>query len=86
MIYLGNGFALTARHVGMGEVFLRGEIVPPVAGSKRTLLNANGTPADAMIFEVALPEGFEDLPPAADRDGGAPTGRGSAADRVRTGP
>lgn len=62
VVYLGNGFALTARHVGMGEVFLRGEIVPPVAGSKRTLLNANGTPADAMLFEVALPEGFEDLP------------------------
>ncbi len=62
MIYLGNGFAMTARHVGMGEVFLRGEIVPPVAGSKRTLLNANGTPADAMIFELDLPEGFVDLP------------------------
>ncbi len=62
VIYLGNGFALTARHVGMGEVFLRGEIVPPVAGSKRTLLNANGTPADAMLFEVALPEGLRDLP------------------------
>ncbi len=62
VIYLGNGFAMTARHVGMGEVFLRGEIVPPVAGSKRTLLNANGTPADAMIFELALPEGFVDLP------------------------
>lgn len=62
MIYLGNGFAMTARHVGMGEVFLRGEIVPPIPGSKRTLLNANGTPADAMIFELALPEGFVDLP------------------------
>jgi len=63
VIYLGHGFALTARHVGMGEIFLRGEIVPPVAGSKRTLLNPNGTPADAMLFEVRLPEGFEDLPP-----------------------
>lgn len=62
VIYLGNGFALTARHVGMGEVFLRGEIVPPVAGSKRTLLNANGSTADAMLFELALPDGFEDLP------------------------
>ena len=47
----------------MGEIFLRGQILPPVATSKRTLLNANGTPADAMIFEVVLPEGFEDLPP-----------------------
>lgn len=63
VVYLGNGFALTARHVGMGEIFLRGQILPPVATSKRTLLNANGTPADAMLFEVVLPEGFEDLPP-----------------------
>ncbi|MFO0690482.1 MAG: hypothetical protein U0900_17410 [Myxococcota bacterium] len=62
VVYLGNGFALTARHVGPGEIFLRGEIVPPVAGSRRTLLNPNGTPADAMLFEVELPEGFEDLP------------------------
>lgn len=62
VVYLGNGFALTARHVGPGEIFLRGEIVPPVAGSRRTLLNANGTPADAMLFEVDLPEGFADLP------------------------
>lgn len=62
VIYLGNGFALTARHVGPGEIFLRGEIVPPVAGSRRTLLNANGTPADAMLFEVVLPKDFEDLP------------------------
>lgn len=62
VVYLGNGFALTARHVGMGEIFLRGEIVPPVAGSNRTLLNPNGRPADAMLFEVALPAGFADLP------------------------
>jgi hypothetical protein len=62
VIYLGHGFALTARHVGMGEVFLRGEIVPPKAASKRTLLNANGTPADAMIFELELPPEIEDLP------------------------
>lgn len=62
VVYLGNGFALTARHVGMGEIFLRGEILPPIAGSQRPLLNVNGLPADAMLFQVALPAGFEDLP------------------------
>lgn len=62
VVYLGNGHALTARHVGPGEIFLRGRIVPPVAGSKRTLLNPNGTPADAMLFQVALPPDLEDLP------------------------
>lgn len=52
VIYLGGGFAMTARHVGVGEIFLDGEIFAPVTGSKRTLLNANGTPADAIIFRV----------------------------------
>lgn len=62
VVYLGNGFALTARHVGMGEIFLRGEIVPPIAGSNRTLINRNGSAADAMLFRVALPDDFADLP------------------------
>ena len=57
VIYLGGGFAMTARHVGVGEIFLDGEIFKPVTGSKRTLLNANGTPADAIIFRVeGVPE------------------------------
>lgn len=52
VIYLGSGHAMTARHVGMGEIIIGGEIVAPVSGSKRTLLNANGSPADAMIFKL----------------------------------
>lgn len=62
VVYLGNGFALTARHVGPGEIFVRGEIVPPIAGTRRTLVNPSGSPADAMVFEVALPEEMTDLP------------------------
>ena len=62
VIYLGNGYALTARHVGMGEIFLDGEIFEPERGSKRTILNKNGTPADAMIFSLEDERLFPDWP------------------------
>ena len=52
VLYLGGGYGLTARHVGMGEILLDGQIVEPVPGSKRTLLNENGSAADAMIFRL----------------------------------
>ena len=52
VIYLGAGYALTARHVGMGELPLDGRIFAPVQSSMRTLLNEDGTAADAMIFEL----------------------------------
>lgn len=52
VVYLGAGFALTARHVGMGEIFLEDKIFEPIRGSNHSLLNPNGSPADAIIFEL----------------------------------
>ncbi|MEZ4291207.1 MAG: hypothetical protein R3E53_11995 [Myxococcota bacterium] len=62
VLYLGGGWALTARHVGMGEVFLEGRIFAPIAGSQRTLLNLDGSPADLMVFEIDRSEGDPGLP------------------------
>lgn len=62
VIYLGNGYALTARHVGMGEIFLDGEIFEPERGSNRTILNMNGTAADAMVFALESQQPFPDWP------------------------
>ena len=62
VIYLGAGFALTARHVGMGEIFLEETIHAPNLRSKHTLLNENGTAADAMIFELEGDENPPDWP------------------------
>ncbi|MAG30445.1 MAG: hypothetical protein CL908_06050 [Deltaproteobacteria bacterium] len=62
VIYLGGGWALTARHVGMGEIFLAAEIYKPVPRSRRTLLNENGRPADVMLFEIDRSAGLPDLP------------------------
>lgn len=60
VIYLGAGFALTARHVGMGEILLEDVIYAPRSRSQHTLLNEEGTAADAIIFELET----EPAPPA----------------------
>ena len=52
VIYLGAGFAMTARHVGHGEIYLDGELYEPLRGTNRTILNPNGTAADAMVFAL----------------------------------
>lgn len=52
IVYLGNGWALTARHVGHGEILLDGRIYEPDSGRRHTLLNENGTAADAMVFAL----------------------------------
>ena len=62
VLYLGGGYALTARHVGMGEISLAGVMYKPVTGSKRSLLNESGSAADAMIFELDRDAGMADLP------------------------
>ena len=62
VLYLGAGWALTARHVGMGEIVLGGEIYLPNFGSARTLMNVNGSPADILVFQLALDSDLPDLP------------------------
>lgn len=62
VLYLGGGYALTARHVGMGEIALDGVMYKPARGSKRSLLNETGSAADAMIFELDPEAGLPDLP------------------------
>lgn len=52
VIYLGGGHALTARHVGHGEIFLEDRIIKPLRGGQHTILNPNGKTADAMVFEL----------------------------------
>lgn len=62
VIYLGAGWVLTAHHVGVGEILLDGEIVAPDYGSRHTLLNENGTGADAIVFRLAEDTEPPDLP------------------------
>ncbi len=62
VIYLGAGWVLTARHVGIGEVLLEGESFTPNMLSRHTLLNANGTAADAIVFQLNSDTDLPDLP------------------------
>jgi hypothetical protein len=62
VIYLGGGWALTARHVGYGEIVLRGEFIPPERGARHTLLNSDLSIADAMVFELKHDFPRPDLP------------------------
>jgi hypothetical protein len=62
VIYLGGGWALTAKHVGYGEIILRGEFIPPERGARHTLLNSDLSIADAMVFELKHDHPRPDFP------------------------
>jgi hypothetical protein len=62
VIYLGAGWVLTARHVGIGEVLLEGESFMPNMRSRHILLNTNGTAADAIVFQLDPDTDLPDLP------------------------
>ena len=58
--YLGNGWVLTANHVGAGTVVLAGQAYAEVAGSEHRLINPDSTPADLLLFQI---QGNPSLPP-----------------------
>lgn len=53
-VYLGNGWVLTAAHVGAGSFTLSGTTYSLVPGSSRGITNANGT-ADLTLFQISGP-------------------------------
>lgn len=58
-IHLGNGWMLTAAHVGIGPVRLGGHTFAPVPGSAVPLQNPDGSAADLILFRL---ERAPDLP------------------------
>ncbi len=62
VIYLGAGWALTARHVGRGEIWLDGRIIPPTRFERHTLLNLDGSTADALVFALDPEADLPDMP------------------------
>lgn len=61
-IYLGAGWVMTARHVGHGEIRLGGQVVPIVRRTPHTLLNFDGSIADAVVFELDPNADLPELP------------------------
>ena len=53
---------MTARHVGIGEIFLEGKVFAPNILSRHILLNVDGTAADALVFQIEPGSGLPDLP------------------------
>jgi hypothetical protein len=52
VIYLGNGWVLTAHHVGAGVVEIGGMEYYNVASSLRRFTNRDGSPADLIAFRI----------------------------------
>ena len=52
-VYLGDGWALTANHVGAGDLLLGGTSYSAVPGSSTRLQNGDGTNADLLMFAVS---------------------------------
>lgn len=51
-VYLGDGWVLTANHVGAGDLNLHGNAYPYVPGSEVRLSNPDNSLADLILFEV----------------------------------
>lgn len=60
VVYLRNGWVITANHVGIGDILLDGDLYTHVPGSGIQLDNGDGTYADLLLFSVTpvptLPE------------------------------
>ncbi|MFP8878809.1 MAG: thrombospondin type 3 repeat-containing protein [Myxococcota bacterium] len=54
-VYLGNGWVLTANHVGAGSVEIDGVTYPHLASVASQIQNDDGSNADLLVFGLALP-------------------------------
>lgn len=52
MVYLGDGWVLTANHVGAGDVILGGVVYPHLSGTEVRLSNGDGSFADLLVFAI----------------------------------
>lgn len=60
-VYVRNGWALTADHVGAGPITLLGQTYQPIAGSTVRFENPDGTPADLIAFKLTERPPLPDL-------------------------
>ena len=60
LIYLGDGWVLTANHVGAEDVRLGGVVYRVLANSARRILNHDATPTDLLLYRI---RGNPSLPP-----------------------
>ena len=58
-VYLGNGWVLTASHVGERAITFEGVTYQPVVGSKIQMMTSEAYTADLIVYQI---EGDPDLP------------------------
>jgi len=68
-VYLGNGWVLTASHVGAGSVLLGGDTYAALPGSTHVLQNPDSTSADLLVFRIAGEPNLSTLPIRATQPG-----------------
>ena len=66
-VYIGQGWVLTARHVGQGSVELAGTVYPVVPGSYTQLVGSEPDPPDLAMMKIAGDPGLPDLTLATSR-------------------
>jgi hypothetical protein len=59
-VYLGNGWVLTANHVGAGNMIIGSDVYEPVPGSE-VQLQTDGSDADLALFQVVRDPGLPDV-------------------------
>jgi hypothetical protein len=62
VVYLRNGWVLTAQHVATGDVILAGQIYTAVPGSEIQIQNPDSSLADLKVFAITPDPGLPDLP------------------------
>jgi hypothetical protein len=61
-VYIGDGWILTANHVGLGDVEIEGVTYRAVPGSGVRLLTGGVQPADLLLFQIESDPGLPFLP------------------------
>ena len=61
-VYLGDGWVLTANHVGTGPITLGGVSYPVVPGSSMRLEHSPGVLTDLLLFQLISDPGLDPLP------------------------
>lgn len=51
-VYLGNGWVLTANHVGVGDIIFGGVTYPPVPASKHRIVGSGPNPPDLALLRM----------------------------------
>jgi hypothetical protein len=60
-IYLGNGWVMTANHVGIGPVTFGGQLYQEIPGSKERFENPDTSLADLIVFKIDTDPGLPSL-------------------------